>query len=268
MRDAFCRREFLDEILSGLTIWGKPKYDQVTLLIQVLGRVFIEPLLDRMAEEENMSLRRFMMDRVQSFGGTARPFLLARLDDKRWYVLRNIIVMLRALGPLQEVEQLRPLLKHANQKVRLEVLKSLMQVGDPVAQRQVLHDLDSSDREIQLTALGMVDRNSPPDMVRKLLTLVMGGGYTAVECELKAAAVHALGEIGRPEVLPELAKVLAARSLLAFKALNRLKTDIVRSFEQYPVAAALPLLVKLAEGSDEVARQAAESLKKLRSASP
>ncbi len=268
MRDAFCRREFLDEILSGLTIWGKPKYDQVTLLIQVLGRAFIEPMLDRMAEEENMSLRRFMMDRVQSFGSTARPFLLARLDDNRWYVLRNIIVMLRALGPIQEVEQFRPLLRHANQKVRLEALKSLMQVGDPVAQRQVLHDLDSFDRETQLTALAMVDRNSPPEMVRKLLSLVKGGGYTAVECELKAAAVHALGEIGRPEALPELAKVLAARSLLAFKALNRLKIDVVRSFEQYPVAAAVPLLARLAEGSDEVARQAAESLKNLRSTTP
>jgi len=268
MRDAFCRREFLDEILSGLSIWGKPKYDQVTLLIQVLGRAFIEPMLDRMAEEENMSLRRFMMDRVQSFGNSARPYLLARLDDSRWYVLRNIIVMLRALGPLQEAEQLRPLLRHANQKVRLEALKSLMQVGDPVAQRQVLRDLDSSDRETQLTALTMVDRHSSPEMVRKLLTLVTGGGYTAVECELKSAAVQALGEIGRPETLPELAKVLAARSLLAFKALNRLKIDVVRSFEQYPAAAALPVLARLAEGSDEVARQAAESLKNLQKKTP
>lgn len=264
MRDAFCRREFLDEILSGLTVWGKSKYDQVSLLIQILGRAFIEPLLDRMAEEENMSLRRFMMDRVQSFGGAARPYIIQRLDDPRWYVVRNLLVMLRTLEPEQDVELLRPLLRHDNQKVRLEVLKSLMLVGDPIAQRQVLRDLESSDRETQLLAISMADRNSPSEMVRKLLQLVNSGGYSAVECELKAAAVHALGEIGRPEALPELAKVLAARSLLAFKALNRLKVEIIRSFERYPVAAALPLLERLSDGTDDVARQSVESLKNLR----
>lgn len=265
MRDAFCRREFLDEILSGLTIWGKPKYDQVALLIQVLGRAFIEPLLDRMAEEENMSLRRFMMDRVQSFGEIARPYLLARLSDSRWYVLRNIIVMLRTLGPMQENELVRPLLRHANQKVRVEALKLLIQSGDPVAQRQVLRDLDSSDRETQLIAINMADRNSPPEMMRKLLALATGGGYTAVECELKSAAIQALAEIGRSEILPELVKVLTSRSLLAFKALNRLKIDIIRSLDRYPAKTVLPLLEKVADGNDEVARQAAETLRILRS---
>jgi hypothetical protein len=264
MRDAFCRREFLDEILSGLTVWGKSKYDQVSLLIQILGRAFIEPLLDRMAEEETMSLRRFMMDRVQSFGGAARPYIIQRLADPRWYVVRNLLVMLRTLEPEQDVELLRPLLRHTNQKVRLEVLKSLMLVGDSMAQRQVLRDLESPDRETQLIAINMADRNSPSEMVRKLLLLVNSGGYTAVECELKAAAVHALGEIGRPEALLELAKVLAARSLIAFKALNRLKIEIIRSFERYPAAAALPLLERLAGGSDDVARQSVESLKNLR----
>lgn len=268
MRDAFCRREFLDEILSGLSVWGKPKYDQVGLLIQVLGRAFIEPLLDRMAEEENMSLRRFMMDRVQSFGASARPYLLARLSDSRWYVLRNIILMLRAIGHPDDAEHLRPLLRHNNQKVRQESLKSLLMLGDQMAQRQVLRDLESADREVQLNAISMADRSSSVEMARKLLSLVTSGGFTVVECELKSAAVQALAEIGRPEVLVELVKLLTARSLLSFKALNRLKLDIVRSLERYPETAARPLLERLATGNDEIARQAAESLRNLKSRGP
>lgn len=268
MRDAFCRREFLDEILSGLTIWGKPKYDEVALLIQVLGRAFIEPLLDRMAEEENMSLRRFMMDRVQSFGEVARPHLLARLSDQRWYVLRNILIMLRSVATSDDAELLRPLLRNSNQRVRQESLRLLLYLGDPVAQRQLLRDIDSTDRETQLNAISMADRTSPPEMAHKLLTLLTAGGFSAVECELKSAAIQALGEIGRPELLPELVKVLGMRSLLSFKALQRIKLDVVRSFERYPVTAAGPLLEQLAKGGDELARQAAESLKKLRSKRP
>lgn len=265
LRDAFSRREFLDEILSGLTIWGKSKYEQVGLLIQVIGKPFIDPLLDRLAEEETMSLRRFMMDRVLAFGEAARPALLERLSDSRWYVLRNIIVMLRTLAPGQEIDRLRPLLKHTNAKVRQEALKSLLLAGDPIAQRQVMRDLDSTDRETQLAALNLVDRSSPPEMVTKLLQLLSNGGYTPVEYELKAACVQALAETGRPEALPELSKLLGSRSLLAFKTLNRLKADIVRSLDRYPPQVALPLLERLAKGSDELAVLATEQLKLLRS---
>lgn len=264
LRDAFSQRDFLDEILSGLTVWGKPKYHQVGLLIQVIGKPFIEPLLDRLAEEEGMSLRRFMMDRVLAFGDAARPALLDRLSDKRWYVLRNIIIMLRSLAPGQETERLRPLMKHANPKVRQEVLKSLLVAGDPVAQRQLLRDLDSTDRETQLAALNLVDRSSPFEVAQKLLQLLTNGGYSPVEYELKAACVQALSEAGRSEVLPELGKLLRTRSLLGFKTLNRLKADIVRSLERYPADAVSPLLERLAKASDDLAPLAAEQLRTLR----
>ena len=265
LRDAFCRREFLDEILSGLKIWGKPKYDQVSQLILVLGRAFIEPLLDHMANEDNMSLRRFMIDRIQSFGAEARPALLARLTDHRWYVLRNIINVLKPVIQKEDVESIRPLLRHTNEKVRHEALRLLMQLGDQSAQRQVLRYLDSDDREIQLQAISLIDRSAPPEISNKLMFLINSGGFTTLDCEVKAAAVHVLGDIGRVDFLPELAKVLGTRSLLAYKALNKLKVEIVRSIEKYPATAAIPLLERLSQGSDDVAGQAVISLKKVRS---
>ncbi len=265
LRDAFSRPEFLDEILSGLIVWGKPKYEQVTQLIRIIGRPFIDPLLDRLAVEENMSLRRYIIDRVLAFGDAARPALVARLADQRWYVLRNIIIMLRTLAPGQEAERLRPLLKNANQKVRHEVVISLLLAGDPIAQRQLLRDLESGSRETQLAAINLVGRASSLEIARKLAELLSTGGYLAEEYVFKAACVKALAEIGRVESLPELAKVLGARSLLANKNLNRLKLDIVRSLERYPAEAVLPFLGRLASGNDAMAVQAAETLKNVRS---
>ncbi len=62
----------MDEIVVGLTNWGKPKYEIITRLIRLIGPSFIEVLLDRLAIEENLSLRRFIMDRLLEFGTTAR----------------------------------------------------------------------------------------------------------------------------------------------------------------------------------------------------
>lgn len=265
LRDAFCQPEFLDEILSGLTIWGKPKYDQVTQLIRIIGKPFIDPLLDHLVVEENMSLRRFLMERVLGFGDTARPALIARLADQRWYVLRNIIIMLRTLAPGQEADRLRPLLKNDNQKVRYEVVKSLLLAGDPIVQRHLLRDLDSSNLETKLAAIYLVDNASTLDIARKLAEILSAGGFSSDEYKLKSACVKALAEIGRVEILPELGKVLGARSMLAYKTLNQLKVGIVRSFERYPAGAVLPLLERLASGTDAVAIQAAESLNNVRS---
>lgn len=267
MRDAFSKREFLDEILSGLTIWGKPKYEQVSRLIQIIGRPFIEPLLDKLSEEENMSLRRFMMDKVLAFGEAARPAILERLADQRWYVLRNIIVMLRTLAPGQEADRLRPFMKHGNRKVKQEALKSLLLAGDPIAQRQMLRDIDSPDRDIQLGAISLLDRNSPVEIRRKLFSALTDGRFSPGDCELKSAIINALSEAGHPDAIPELLKILASRSLLAFKALSRIKLEIVRSLEKYPHNAAIPVLEKISAGSDDLARQATESLKNIRSRS-
>lgn len=264
LREAFSQPEFLNEILSGLTVWGRPKYDQVTQLIRVIGAPFINPLIDQLATEENMSLRRFLVDRVLAFGDAARPELLARLSDQRWYVLRNIIAMLRTLAPGQESDRLRHLLKHPNQKVHQEVIKSLLLAGDPSAHRQLLRDLDSGNREIKLAAIFLADKTSSLDMARKLADMLLVGGFSADEYEIKAACVKALAEIGKTEIIPELGKILKMRSLLAFRTLNRLKADIVRSLERYPATAVLPVLEHLAAGKDEVASLAAESLKNVR----
>jgi HEAT repeat protein len=124
--------------------------------------------------------------------------------------------------------------------------------------------MDSGNREIQLAAINLVDKASGIEMLRKLADMLSYGGYSPAEYELKNACVKALAEIGSPEALPELLKVMKAYSLLASKNLKRLKVDIVRSLERYPAEAALPILERFASGNDQVAIQAAESLKNLR----
>jgi hypothetical protein len=266
MRDAFCRKEFLEEILSGLSIWGKPKYDDVTTLIHVVGNPFLPPLLDQLADEGNMSLRRFLMDRIQKFGFTARAAIIPRLTDSRWYYVRNLIILLRSIDPQGAIDHLRPLLKNANPKLRNELLKSLLLAGDPVAERQILRELGSEDRELKLAAVYLSDLSKSADIARKLVSIIFDGGYSSLEYEIKSAAVQSLATIGYPDVLPELSRLFHARSLLHTKQLTRLKLDFIRSMERYPLNAVLPILESVAaSGSDEISRQAAESLKNMRS---
>jgi len=253
----------LYEMLVGLTTWGKAKYDDVTRLIGAIGEPFVEVLLDRLTVEENLSLRRFLMDRIVEFGTGARSGMLARLSDRRWFVLRNLVIMLRQLNDYTILEHVRPLLHHSHTRVRQEALRTCLHFRDPAAERQILYDMDSTNHEVQLSAIYMADKSRSADVFKKLLGILGRPGFTNIECELKSAALTALAEIGRVDALPELSRLLSAKSLLHSRALNKLKVDAIRSMSRYPGAAVRPILTRVAGGSGEVARQAQQSLKML-----
>ncbi|KAB0669692.1 hypothetical protein F6V30_12905 [Oryzomonas sagensis] len=264
LAERFCRRDFLEEVLNGLTTWGKSRFEDIRLLVETIGTPFIGPLLDSLAEEENMSLRRFMMDCLLEFGPAAKESILVRLDDQRWYYLRNLLIMLRSLDDPEIVPHIRPLVMNRNPKVRQDALRTLLSYNDPVAERQLLRDLESNDKEVRLAAIGMAEKSRSPDVCRKLLAIVAKSGLSQLDIELKSTAIASLKEMGREEALPELLKFLGSVNLIRAKALTRLKLDIVRSLEAYPPPSVLPILENIARGSDELARQAEESLRTVR----
>lgn len=263
LHDFFTSREFLYEVLNGLHIWGKARFGEIRKLIGAIGTPFIEVLLDRLAEEGGLSLRRFMIDCLIEIGPAAREAILQRLSDERWYFQRNLLIMLRSMEDSSGLEQVRPLAASDNQRVRHEALKTLLHFNDRAAEGRLLLEMDSANSEVRMSAVRMAEHSRSAEAFRKLLAMVTNGGYSESEVDLKCAAVKVLGEIGRAEALPELARVLGAKSLLGAKQLNRLKAAVVASLEKYPPEIARQVLGRLAGGSDDVARQAADSLRRL-----
>ncbi len=264
LADRFTQRNFLEEILNGLTIWGKSRYYDIHMLIEEIGIPFIEPLLDKLATEENMSLRRFIMERIQEFGPAAKQPVLSRIKDHRWYFLRNLLIMLQSFDDPGLAPHLRPLLKHQNIKVRQDALLCLLHYGDPVAERQLLRDLGSINSETKLTAINAAKKHHTPEVFNQLLAIISKSGLLQLDVEFKSAVIATLKEMGRIEALPVLIKVLDSSNLLRSKALTKLKIDVVRSLESYPPEAVLPILMARSGGHDEVALHINETLRSIR----
>ena len=264
LKQRFGRRDFLEEILNGLTTWGKSRFDDIRLLIETIGPPFIEPLLDILATEESMSLRRFMMDRLLEFGPAVKEPVLARLEGQPWYYLRNLLIILRSLNDPEIIPHIRPLVANKNAKVHQDALRTLLSYNDPIAERQILRDLESSDKETRLVAINLAEKSHSPDVYRKLVAIIAKSGLSPLDLEMKCAVVQTLKEIGHERALLELVKVLGSTNLIRARALTKLKLEIIRSLEGYPPNSALPILEKIAGGGDELARQAEASLRVVR----
>jgi hypothetical protein len=259
----FSQRQFMEEVLNGLRTWGKTKYEDIRMIITEIGEPFIDTLLDQLAEEESMSLRRFLMDRIQEFGAKAVTPIIERLSDNRWYFLRNLVLMIRTIGDISLREKLRTFTRHPHQRVRQEAIKTLLHFHDSAAEQQILQDIESDDPEVQITAIRLSERSASKVIFNKVLSFISRSGLSVRDYELKNAAAQTLAEIGNVEALPFLSRVLDSRNILHPILLARLKLEIVRSIERYPSDSARPILKRLAAGNDRLAQQAVHSLKNI-----
>jgi len=257
----FVQPEFVAEVVRGLTVWGKAKYDEIQQLILRVGVPFVGPLLDALAEEQNMSLRRFYMDRLQELGAVAREATLGRLRDNRWYFVRNLLVLLRNMDDPSVVRHISRLHQHPHPKVRQELLKTLLHYQDPEADRLLLSSLTGKDREQRLIGIQLAVQSRNPDVVTLLLGFLEKGGITDYDYELKSAVVRTLGEMGNVDALPELVKLLRSRNLIHAQKHDRLKLDVVNSLVNYPPAWVGYLLDELCRGENREIASAAANIR-------
>ena len=260
----FMEPEFHEEILNGLKLWGKAKYEDIKVLILGIGDPFVEPLIERLAEESSMSLRRYYLECLYEIGGAAKEAAIKNLNDTRWYVVRNMVSLLRRFGDPAVVRHFRSIVGHSHPKVRQELIRVLFAFKRPEADNLLQKEFRSTDRERVLTAIQLAELSRNPatiEFLRKILAITM---IAAAEYELKQAAVKTLGKIANPAILPDLERILDQKSLFASTLLKRLKTDIVQSLENYRGPEVRPLLEKLTRsGTGELAPAAADVLKKL-----
>jgi len=259
---AFETPEFMDGVLRGVHSWGKEKYPHIEKLAKQIGKPFIEPVLSYLAEEASLSIRRFYIDLLIKMGDGVRGAALSRLRDKRWYFVRNLILILRHLDDPSILPAIKKLRGHRHPRVREEVLKTLSYFQDPDAEQMLLEDLSSQEREVQRTAVQLAEDSRTPEVFHKLLELLNRGGIFGADFDLKMEVIRTLAKIGNPESLPHLERLLRSRNFLHRQAVIRLKAEAIGSLEFYPAKEAIPFLERFSKNR-ELANGVSQTLKKI-----
>jgi hypothetical protein len=258
---------FVQEILDAAPLMGRDKFQNIRSIIIYGGQPFVIPLMERLFDEENRSLRRFWFDCLSDLGELVQIPAIERLNDDRWYVVRNLIVMLRSFSDQEVQRQVRRLVGHDHPKVRKEALKNLLSYRDPSADNLLMQDLDCSDPARKLAAVQIADMSSNPEVVRRLLAILNTGGIKDYGLEIKTAVVQALAGIAAPQALPKFKEIIFSGSLLHSAKHSQLKVVILRALPRFPEPLARPLLEQIIAGGDKTLSPiAVEALKGLQGA--
>ena len=193
---------------------GTPEHEACRRLLATLGMSAIDPLLEVLADEPDMSGRKALVDLISTVAGGRIDELGKRVTDPRWYFVRNVVSILGATRKPEIVPYLGRTLRHSDARVRRETVRALANVPDVMSQEMIVGALEDPDAQnVQLAAryLGSLKVRGA---TAALIKVAQGEGRGNREHAPRAEAIEALGVIGATEALPVLQDIAGRRRLI------------------------------------------------------
>jgi hypothetical protein len=200
------RVDLLTVLASALGAAGTGPAPGAVRLVRLLGAPAIRGLLQILADEPVRTRRRRVFDLLAALGPDVVPEATRWLGDPNWYVVRNVIALLRAVGDRTSLVAIVRLTGHADLRVRLEALRTLLELDPAAGHPRLLAILADPDPRVATAAAELAGQHGSATMVEPLLRVLAGWDLRGHRRSVRVAALHALGRIGRPEALPRLGR--------------------------------------------------------------
>jgi hypothetical protein len=208
-------REFLVRLAESQQVMGmvagmgqsrSGTAEELGRLVQSLGQAAARSLLGALANEKDQSRRRRLFDLLVSLGPVMVPEAKRLLADSRWYVVRNMLVLLRAVDDRSSLPEVRRAAKDADLRVRLEAIKTLL-AFDPEPPLDLLEKaILDPDPKLAEVAVALTGQYGIAEAREPLLGVLLRWDPFGTRRSLRIKALRALADIGDPSVLPRLSR--------------------------------------------------------------
>ncbi|HEX7421905.1 MAG TPA: HEAT repeat domain-containing protein [Thermoanaerobaculia bacterium] len=232
--------DVVQSLIDSLANSAPEKAAVIHGLIDGLGAAATRNLLLTLSEEENRSRRRRVFDLVCSLGPRIVPEVISFLDDQRWYVVRNMILLLRTVNDRTSLPAIRKVAQHPDLRVRLEAIKTLLAFEASVPRTLLEEAINDRDPKMAETAIALVGNYGIKEAVDPLLQILARRDFFGSRRPLRILAIKALGELAEPRALSQM-EHLFSTSFLPWP--NRMERKAAfESLAAYPHDARAPFV--------------------------
>jgi len=219
------RDNAVDELASPLfmeamvvALVDRADADLAAAVLKGLGSGAIGTLVEWMAVDDPPVSRRHIVDLLALAGRFDVRALALHLNDQRWFIVRNVAISLGKTGRPQAAEPLLSAVDHSDDRVRVEVLRSLAGLQGDRSVYLLLEALGDSSRRVRQAVISLL-RASPS-------RLIVGGLVDAIESgrvgsEEAAVLVDLIAERRDDDVVPSLQRLAEVRFALGARRAAR-----------------------------------------------
>lgn len=211
-------------VASATRIYDEGSEEKAACLriLEVLGNSAINPLLEVLANEPEMTARKALVDLIASMVDAHLEYLGEHVSDPRWYFVRNVVIILGRSKKIEILPYLERTIRHPDARVRRETIRALSGVRSKYAEEMLvaaLNDQDAPNVRLAARYLGMVRSLVALPVLQELAA---GEGRLGREPEVRIEAIEALGKIGAAESVPLLRTLAGQRTFIGGSRLKGL----------------------------------------------
>jgi len=247
---------YLAEILdSGMEIDGKVFEE----FANHLEKNAIAPLVKYLGELKTIRARKYAIEALTVTGRKDMPLLARGLDDQRWYVVRNIIYILRKIGDRRAIEYLLRIVRHSDIRVRKEVIRALGELGSREVVQTLRECLDDPEAQVRVAAAKAFAGIGSEAAKKILLDKISGKAFKERDFEEKKEFFEIISRWKDAEVFDFLVRILKARSFFGRAKMYESKACAAFSLGLIGNKDALPALDKFKDSGNKLLRDFASS---------
>lgn len=234
------------------------RLEEVNEYLLLLQQNSIKPLIKLLGELKNSKTRRVVCDALSEIGKNAIELFTPFIDDRRWYLVRNIVYILGRIGKEKALPHLQKAFNHEEIRVRREAVQALGLIGGPKAVSLLIKALADKDTRIRAMAainLGKIGKNIG---LAALLEVVQSKDFPKKEPAEMKAFFDAIGMVGSNEALPVLQPLLERKSLFGMTKKDEIRTGVANTLAMIGTPEARALLEKGCQSKEESLRSACQ----------
>jgi len=242
----------LGELLDSRT---EVDEDAVNILFSLMDRTAIPALIRILGELDTIHGRRVIINSLIVLGRKDLSAVAKGLNDKRWFVVRNIIYVLRNIRDRRAVEYLVKKLRHGDIRVRKEVIKALGDLGGPHVVNYLRNYIQDADAAVRgLTAKALAQTRSLLAK-RVLMEEISSSGFKSKDFDEKKEFFEAMAAWNDPDVVDFLARILRKRPFFRRQRVNENRACAAYALGLMGGAEARDLLWKFRDTGNELVRE-------------
>jgi hypothetical protein len=238
---------------------GRGRREVETVLVALEERT-VGPLLLTLAEEEDILVRKSIVEVVTRIGRTAVPSILENLSDPRWYMVRNLITVLGSLGMPDLAPHVAATLSHPDLRVKKEAIKALSKIPHPSAVTALCELCFFPEETVALSATAALGLKRETEAVVTLYRRIATKGFLYPNYRLAHEAIDSLRAIGTEEALTALEEVLALQVFWNTEKFRAMKFHALRSISKIKVARSREVVEKALHSRDKFLRIEAQRI--------
>jgi HEAT repeat protein len=232
------------------------RLEDVTEYLLLLQRNSIPSVIRVLGDLKNSKARRVLCDALAEIGKNAVDLFTPFIEDRRWYLVRNIVYILGRIGKEQSLPHLQKASTHEEARVRREAIQALGLIGGQKAVGLLIKALTDPDIRIRATAAINLGKAGKKAGLVPLLEVVQSKDFQKKEPVEIKAFFEAIGMIGASESVPVLQQLVDRKGWFSRGKLDDVRLGAIQALAAIGTPEAVAILDAGRNSKDEALREA------------